>query len=88
MNKEIEVPIYKRNIKYGEEATTKTYKVRFAAPDMYEMFSAHDFNSATMLSYWYINSSRRAYTKAIMSDIGTVLYGEIYDYDSFNYMYF
>ena len=83
VNKEIEVPIYKRNIKYGEEATTKTYKVRFAAPDMYEMFSAHDFNSSTMLSYWYINSSRRAYTKAIMSDIGTILYGEIYDYDAF-----
>ena len=50
---------------------------------MYEMFSAHDFNSSTMLSYWYINSSRRAYTKAIMSDIGTILYGEIYDYDAF-----
>ena len=83
VNKEIEVPIYKRNIKYGEESNTRSYRVRFVAPDMYEMFSAADFNSPTRGSYWFINSSRRQYTKAVMAEIGTVMYGEIYDYDAY-----
>ena len=83
VNKEIEVPIYKNNIKYGEETTTKKYKVKLSAPNMYEIFSAFDFNSETMKSYWLINSSRAQYTKAVISDIGVVMYGILYDYDEY-----
>ena len=82
-NKEIEVPIYKDNIKYGEETTRKKYKVKLSAPNMYEMFSAFDFNSETMRSYWLINSSRAQYTKAVISDIGVAMYGVLYDYDEY-----
>ena len=83
VTKEIEVPIYNRAIKYKEESSTKKYKVKFSAPDMYEMFSAFDFNSLTMKSYWYINSSKMENTKAVVADIGTVLYGKLYDYTGF-----
>ena len=76
---EVEVPIYKNAIKYGEEVDTKTYDVLLAAPNMYEMFSAFEFNSSTLQSYWMINSSRQDFTKAVVADIGTALYGEIYD---------
>lgn len=83
VNKEIEVPIYKTAIKYGEESTTKKYKVRLSAPNMYEMFSAFDYNSEMMKSYWLINSSRKQYTKAVISDIGVVMYGDLYDYGKY-----
>lgn len=79
VNKEIEVPIYKNAIKYGEEETTKKYKVKISAPNMYEMFSAFDYNSVSMKSYWLLNSSKAQYTKALISDIGVVMYGEIRD---------
>lgn len=83
VNKEIEVPIYKRAIKYGEEVSTKTYKVKFSAPNMYDLFTAFDFNSPTMQSYWFINSSKQVNTKAVMAEIGTVLYGTLYDYGEY-----
>ena len=46
---------------------------------MYEMFSAFDYNSVSMKSYWLLNSSKAQYTKALISDIGVVMYGEIRD---------
>lgn len=79
VSKEVEVPIYKNMIRYGKESTTKKYKVKISAPNMYEMFSAFDYNSVTMKSYWLINSSKAKYTKALISDIGVVMYGPIYD---------
>ena len=79
VSKEIEVPIYKNMIRYGKESTTKKYKVKISAPNMYEMFSAFDYNSVTMKSYWLINSSKAQYTKALISDIGVVMYGALYD---------
>ena len=79
VNKEIEVPIYKNMIRYGKESTVMKYKVKISAPNMYEMFSAFDYNSDTMKSYWLINSSQTQYTKALISDIGVVMYGELYD---------
>lgn len=82
-NKVVEVPIYKNDIKYGKESTTKKYKVKLSAPDMYEMFSAFNYNDKAMKSYWLINSSRKQYTKAVISDIGVVMYGNIYDYDEY-----
>lgn len=83
VNKQIEVPIYKNNIKYGEESSTKKYKVKLSAPNMYEMFSAFDFGSETMKSYWLLNSSRAQYKKAVISDIGVVMYGDLYDYGEY-----
>ena len=83
VNKQIEVPIYKGNINYGKESSTKKYKVKLAAPDMYEMFSAFDYDSVAMKSYWLINSSKRQYTKAVVSDIGVVMYGDLYDYGEY-----
>ena len=82
-NKVVEVPIYKNDIKYGKESTTKKYKVKLSAPNMYEMFSAFNYNDKAMKSYWLINSSRKQYTKAVISDIGVVMYGNIYDYDEY-----
>ena len=75
--------VYKGNINYGEETSTKKYKVKLAAPDMYEMFSAFDYDSVAMKSYWLINSSTRQYTKAVVSDIGVVMYGDLYDYGEY-----
>lgn len=83
VNKEFEVPIYKRNIKYNEEKSTKKYKARFLAPNMYEMFTAADFNVGNRGSYWFINSSQKENTKAVVAEIGTVMYGNIYDYDDY-----
>lgn len=79
VSKEIEVPIYKNMIRYGKESTTKKYKVKISAPNMYEMFSAFDYNSVTMKSYWLINSSKAQYIKALISDIGVAMYGALYD---------
>lgn len=79
VSKEIEVPIYKNMIRYGKESTTKKYKVKISSPNMYEMFSAFDYNSVTMKSYWLINSSKAQYTKALISDIGVAMYGALYD---------
>lgn len=79
VNKEIEVPIYKRNIKYGEESNTKKYKVRFSAPNIYDLYTAYDFNSESLGAYWFLNSSKEEYTKAVMAEIGTVMYGYIND---------
>lgn len=79
VTKEIEVPIYNNMIRYGTESTTKKYKVKLSAPNMYEMFSAFDYNSDTMKSYWLLNSSKKQYTKALISDIGVVMYGDLYD---------
>lgn len=79
VSKEIEVPIYNNMIRYGKESTTKKYKVKISAPNMYEMFSAFDYNSITMKSYWLLNSSKAQYTKALISDIGVVMYGPLYD---------
>ena len=55
---EIEVPIYKSNIVYGEEVETKKYETLLSAPNMYEMFSAQPQGSGCS-SYWLINSSKK-----------------------------
>ena len=72
INHEIQVPIYKGEIIYGEEVDTKTYKTVLSAPNMYEMFSAQQKTSAMYYSksYWLINSSKQAYTAAAIYDAG------------------
>ena len=70
VNKEIKVPIYKDKILYGKETSTKKYKVKLSAPNMYEMFSAFSYESGKLESYWLINSSKQQYTKAAITEIG------------------
>ena len=50
---------------------------------MYEMFTAADFNVNDRGSYWFINSSQKENTKAVVAEIGTVMYGKLYDYDDY-----
>lgn len=66
-NHEIEVPIYKNKIIYGEEETVKKYKAVLSAPDMYEMFSATASNRG---SYWLINSSKKPAITGAITEIG------------------
>lgn len=73
---EIEVPIYKNKILYGNETTTKKYKVVLSAPNMFEMFSAQPQNDATG-SYWMINTSQTKYVGAAMFRAGSPINEEM-----------
>ena len=77
VTKNTEVPIYKSNATYKGEGSTEKYKVKFAAPDMYDIFSAAvpDEN----YSYWLKNSSQELRVKYVVSDIGVVYYGVVPD---------
>lgn len=66
---EIEVPIYKNKIIYGEEIKTKKYEVILSAPNMYEIFSAQPQNGNTG-SYWMINTSQAMNVGAGVYEIG------------------
>ena len=79
VNKEIEVPIYKSDILYGKETSTKKYKVKLSAPNTYEMFSAQATTDIKYRSYWLINSSKKQYYKGVVTDAGVVLSGEVSD---------
>lgn len=82
VNKEINVPIYKNIAIFGKEKENKKYKVKFSAPNMYELFSASlsDKNK----SYWLINSSEERFRKYIVSDNGTVYYEGVSDIEQAN----
>lgn len=74
VTREISVPIYKDGAKYNGEVETKKYKVKFSAPNMYEMFSAPQVNSGK--GYWLLNSSKTEFRKYVYSNIGIVMYDE------------
>lgn len=78
VTKEISVPIYKTVAKYGEEIQTKKYKVKFSAPNMYEMFTAEQSSSG--MGYWLINSSQEEFRKYVISNIGVVIYDLLPDH--------
>lgn len=77
ITKEITVPIYKELAKYGEEVEEKKYKVKFAAPNLYEMFSAPQVETSN--GYWLINSSKKEYCKYAVSNVGVVFYEPLDD---------
>ncbi len=77
VTKEIKVPIYKTVAKYGEEVETKKYKVKFSAPNMYELFSTTQ--EEINMGYWLINSSQEEYRKYMVSYIGIVMYEQLSD---------
>lgn len=81
VNRKVTVPIYEKEIKYGEETKTKTYSVKLSAPNMYEMFSS--ISNLKNSSYWLINSSETQYYKGVTSDVGVVISGELGDYTKF-----
>ena len=74
---DIEVPIYKNAIIYGEEIKTAKYKVKLGAPNMYEMFSTMPYRDSNCASYWYINSSKAKRITGAISTIGVPLNQEI-----------
>ena len=74
---EIEVPIYKRLAKYNKETTKKKYKVKFHAPDMYDLYTAA--NSELLINYWLINSSQQENIEYMVSSIGIIYYEGIPD---------
>ena len=80
VNKNVEVPIYDGEIQYGKQSTTKKYKVKLSAPNIYEMFSAYTYTRGNMKAHWLINSSKQEFTKAVMTDIGVIL-TTVGDYD-------
>lgn len=75
VSKNISVPIYSNRASYKGETSTKKYKVKLSAPNMYDMFTASNYNS----SYWLINSSKTQYIKYVVSDNGTVYYTDLGD---------
>lgn len=83
---EIEVPIYKNKIIYGEEVETKKYKVKLSVPNMYEMFSAQSrisSNYAKTHSYWLLNTSKTDRIAGAITDIGVPVNEEIGEYDTY-----
>lgn len=83
VEKNIEVPIYKDKINYKKEVSTKKYKTKLSAPNMYEMFSAFNYIDNSMQSYWLINSSKNSKVFAVVSDIGVVLDEGVDEFDDF-----
>lgn len=75
--REISVPIYKTIAKYKEEIETKKYKVKFSAPNMYDMFTT--YQRPTGMGYWLINSSKEEFRKYVVSNIGVVIYEQLPD---------
>ena len=58
INHEVEVPIYKNKILYGDEVETKKIKTKLSAPNMFEMFAAQPQRDSMCSSFWLINSSK------------------------------
>lgn len=85
INHEVQVPIYKDRIIYGEEVDTKTYKVVLSAPNMYEMFSAQpkNYTGVSTRSYWLINDSKKSTIGGAIYDIGVPVNDKILPYKEF-----
>ena len=69
------VPIYEKNATYSGEKTTKEYSVKFAAPNMYEMFSGA--SNSNSFSYWLINSSKQELTNYLVSNNDSIYYTNV-----------
>lgn len=85
MTHEIDIPVYKKNIVYGEASKMNTIKVKLSAPSMYDMFSAQvnrEGNNAH--SYWLCDTapSQERIAGAI-TDIGVPVNQKIPQYYKF-----
>ena len=83
---EVEAPIYKKTIIYGEEVKVEKYKMKISPPNMYDMFGAQSTirGGRKSHSYWLINSSKsnERYV-GVITDIGVVLNEPIQKYGTF-----
>ena len=81
---EVEIPIYKKEIRYKEETKTKTYKLKVSPPNMFDMFSAQSNTreGKKSHSYWLSNTSASKDTRiaGAITDIGVVLNEPIQKY--------
>lgn len=77
VKKQITVDIYKTDATYSGDKTEKKYNVKFAAPDMYELFSGSMGSSNN--GYWLRTSSKKSTIKYIVSPIDVVFYGSMPD---------
>ncbi len=78
VKKKITVPIYKDRALYQQEVKTKTYEVKIAAPNTFDLFSARRSNSG-LEGYWYLNSSQTKYRRYKASSSGTIYYTNVID---------
>lgn len=76
-NHEIKVKLYDKRIVYGDEKTTKKYKVKLAAPDMYDLFSAGMMEAEGGYSYWLTNSTTDGKRPAVVSENASIINEEI-----------
>ena len=83
---EVEAPIYKKTIIYGEEIKVEKYKMKISPPSLYDMFSAQSTirGGRKSHSYWLINSSasKERYV-GVITDIGVALNEPIQKYGKF-----
>ena len=82
-NHEIKVKLYGKRILYGEEKSTKKYKVQLSAPDMYDLFSTGDISMMGGVSFWMTNSTSDGEFAAVVSENGSVLNEVITNNSSF-----
>lgn len=74
VNHNLKVPVYKKDIIYGEETKTEKYKAKVFAPNMYEMFSAQaNLYGHVSHGYWYLNTSKTSFYISAVTDIGVPL---------------
>lgn len=73
VKKQITVDIYSKDATYSGKKTEKKYSVKFAAPNMYELFSGSMGNNNN--GYWLRTSSKDNTIKYIVSPIDVVYYG-------------
>lgn len=75
VKKEISVSIYNDTPTYSGKKTEKKYEVKFAAPDMYEMFSGvHPNGNRT---YWLRTSSNTEGNMYVVSPINVIYYNKL-----------
>ena len=78
VKKDINVSIYDKMPTYSGKKTEKTYSVKFAAPDMYEMYSGVHENEGS--SYWLRTSSNTNGYIYIVSPINVIYYNKLDNY--------
>ena len=78
VKKKINVSIYDKAATYSGKKEEKTYEVKFAAPDMYELFSGvhEDFGD----SYWLRTSTNTEGYMYMVSNINVIYYNKLANY--------
>ncbi len=82
---EVEIPVYKNKIVYGEAKKYNKYKVKLVAPSIYDMFSAQSHRESTnSYSYWLCDTAEGGgRVGAAVTDIGVPINDEIPDYSEY-----